>query len=153
METHWLAEDDECGVFAAGPKSLVLTMLADHFISHHPGINPIINGEHYRLYEAPIRCDVCSTPTEPPFWTHVTPEPIDTKYSVDVDQEWLLCQECHGIVNQRDALRLAIRMIKMLELRSPGLVKGREGVNVRVQLTELARTYVQRLDTGRLDAH
>lgn len=152
METHWLAEDDECGTFGSGPRTYVLTQIADHFIANHPGINPIVDGVHYRLYEAPWRCDTCGVNTEPPYWTHNATKKIELPLFVDTDSEWLLCGECHGFVTKRDHIALAIRMIKMHEQNSPGLLRGDAGMNVRVHFTEMAREYVEKFDDGFIEA-
>lgn len=148
MEPHWLAEDDECGIFAGGPRPFVVKLILDHFSVEHPDINPVVDGIHFRLYEAPYKCDVCGVNAEPPYWDHAASEPIHTSFSVDTDGLWLLCQTCHDIVEKRDSIKLAIRMLKVTEELSPGLLKG--DTNVRVLYTELARMFVERLDGGRV---
>lgn len=151
LETHWLAEDDECGIFAAGPRAYVVRMIASHFIAEHPDINPIVDGVDYRLYEAPWKCDTCGVPIEPPFWTHTAVSPIDLPLFVDTDGEWLLCQECHRLLTDRDSTKLAIRMIRMHEQNSPGLLVGEAGMNLRVTIVDQARQYVEHLDDGFLE--
>lgn len=152
METHWLAEDDECGIFGSGPRTHVITQIADHFIASHPDVNPIVNGVHYRLYEAPWRCDACGVNTEPPYWTHKATAEIHLPLFVDTDGDWLLCQECHQRVLARDSIKLAIRMIRMHQQTAPGLLAGAAGENVRVHFMEMAREYVEKFDEGFLEA-
>lgn len=152
METHWLAEDDECGVFGSGPRTYVITQIADHFIAHHPDVNPIVDGVHYRLYEAPWRCDCCGVNTEPPYWTHKSIGEIVLPLLVDNAGEWLLCQDCHQFVVAREPIRLAIRMIRMHQQNSPWVLAGEAGENVRVHMTEMAREYVEKFDDGYLEA-
>lgn len=95
--THMNAECllDEHGLIGSGPLHMVKVQITKHFISKHPDENLCIQGVHFSIWEAPLRCDVCNLVAEPPFWTRViTPLQIEG----DMDGLWLVCDTCESLI-------------------------------------------------------
>ncbi len=103
MEVHCLLG---CGLLAVGPRDLVLRGVAIHFHVVH-GIGVLVEGEHYSMGVAPYRCDLCGGVAEPPWWTHVCDPPLEE--AGDLDGRWLVCDDCHALVEVHDLRRLLDR--------------------------------------------
>lgn len=111
---HLLVEDS-CGLIGAGPEEVVPELLAGHFHKHHPDVSALIEGVHFTIREAPMRCDVCNDTVELPWWNHVSDPPTHTEFARDADGLWLLCDQCHGFFAADDTkgwLRHVVQVVK-----------------------------------------
>jgi hypothetical protein len=89
----------EHGIVMLGPRSQVLQMIAVHYAAEHGGDPQVLlEGKHFVLEVAPMRCDICLVVAEPPWWKHTTSRPL-LEWG-DADGLWLLCDTCHATLGQ-----------------------------------------------------
>lgn len=108
-ERHMQTVCPQHGMIAAGPRELVLEMAGMHFGTDH-NQTVVVVGEDFILEPAPVRCDLCGTPTEPPWWSHKIEPPLFELG--DADGEWLACDACHACIITKDLKRLVIRSVR-----------------------------------------
>lgn len=97
----------------------ILKTLVSHYMDEHGELGELtvlveadsLDGSgHYAVYPAPWRCDLCSSPVEPPWWEYVTP-PTPT-YRVQ-DPAWLVCERCHANLEHHNMLPIIRRAMKL----------------------------------------
>lgn len=85
----------------AASRERLLMQLVHHLSDDHDiDVGVILENKDFVIAPASLRCDLCMTPTEPPFWTYVTPNaPVQ-------DPGWLVCDLCHPILQDRRGRKL-----------------------------------------------
>lgn len=105
-----------------GPKEnreLLNDAVVEHFLSEHDGEAVIVEGQDFTIEDAPMRCDICGTVAEPPWWTYAAePRVIDPG---DADGLWLVCDPCDEIIQsgRNVTVRICTRAVREQRRQSP----------------------------------
>jgi hypothetical protein len=109
------------GLVGLGPPLQAMDQLASHFMDEHPDQTTLMEGADFTCQPAHVRCDLCCTVAEPPFWTYLTRRPLSEISTIpDTDGLWLVCDSCAELVELQDLSRLSQRAI-MEHLRQSSL--------------------------------
>lgn len=89
-------------------RALVAVLLHMELV-HDSDVMLLVEGADFQRIPAPMRCDLCVTPAEPPWWNYVT---VDSPSYATQDPAWLVCENCHDLVQRHDLKGLVERSVR-----------------------------------------
>jgi hypothetical protein len=138
-----------CGLVAMCPKYDLVPVVAEHFLTKHPDLKRPTLGVHYRVFEAPVRCDSCGDVVELPFWTHISNPPTSVLPTIDYDGRWAVCDTCHDLWVERDLAGLIDHHWEITMAQAPGLVRTPDIEHqIKSVVAERYRLLFERWDGG-----
>ena len=108
----------------AGTREKLLISFVHHLAEDHKqdGHGVLLEHEDFEIISARLRCDLCMTIAEPPYWTYVTPRaPVE-------DEGWLACTGCKDLIEDPFGDKLERLSERSFQQQSSMLVMPPEGI-------------------------